>query len=146
MTNDRADPSVEDSVDIEGLRRYLAGTDVAFAVLFGSYATGTSHDSSDVDVAVQFPAAMTPKERFHRRNRIDAELQAYAEQFIDVSDIEDLPLPVVRRALRDGIRLVGDQQAIDAYCERIEAEYETSAAARKRERQEFIDRLAKGEL
>ncbi|WEL20668.1 nucleotidyltransferase domain-containing protein [Halorhabdus sp. BNX81] len=146
MTNDRADPSVEGSVDIEGIRRYLAETDVAFAVLFGSFATGSSRDSSDVDVAVQFPAAMTPKERFHRRNRIDAELQAYADRFVDVSDIENLPLPVVRRALQDGIRLVGDQEDIDAYRGRIEAEYETSAAKRKRERQEFIDRLAKGEL
>lgn len=146
MTNDREEIPVDDDVDVEGIRAYLAEADVNFAVLFGSSASDTTHESSDVDVAVRFPAEMTPKERFRRRNRIDAELQAYADRFVDVSDIEDLPLPVVRRALRDGIRLVGDQQDIDAYRERIEAEYETSAAERKRERQELIDRLANGEV
>lgn len=146
MAHDRAEVPVDDDVDVEGIRRYLADTDAIFAVLFGSYATDTTHESSDVDVAVRFPAEMTPKERFRLRNRIDAELQAYAERFVDVSDIENLPLPVARRALRDGIRLVGDQEDVDAYRTGIEAEYETSAAERKRERREFIDRLARGEL
>lgn len=146
MTNDRAETSIDTAVDVEGIRRYLMETDVHFAVLFGSLATGSTHESSDVDIAVRFPDEMTSKQRFRLRNRIDAELQAFADRFVDVSDVEDLPLSVARRALRDGFELVGDSEDIDAYHEQIESAYEMSVAERERERQEFIDRLARGEL
>ncbi|QGN07406.1 nucleotidyltransferase domain-containing protein [Halorhabdus sp. CBA1104] len=146
MTNDRVADLVDDAVDVEGIRRYLRNSDVLFAVLFGSLVSDTAHESSDVDVALQFPDEMTSKERFRHRNRLDAELQTYAERFVDVSDIEALPVPVARAALRDGIRLVGDEQEINAYRKRVESEYETSAERREQERREFIDRLAKGEL
>ena len=63
-----------------------------------------------------------------------------------MSDIEALPFSIARAALRDGIRLVGDDRDIDAYHERVEAEYEETAAEREWDRREFVDRLAKGEL
>ncbi|WP_241982752.1 hypothetical protein [Halorubrum sp. ASP121] len=63
-----------------------------------------------------------------------------------MSDIDDLPLPIARAALRDGIRLVGDDRDIDASRERVEAEYEETATERERDRREFVDRLATGEL
>jgi predicted nucleotidyltransferase len=146
MAEDSRDEPAIQSVDVDGMSRYLERCDVVFAMLFGSRARETARESSDVDVALQFPAGMTPKERFRRRNRIDAELQEYADGFVDVSDIEELPLPVARAALRDGFRLVGDGRWIDTHRERIEAEYEASASERERERREFIDRLARGEL
>ncbi|WP_231899214.1 nucleotidyltransferase domain-containing protein [Halorubrum trapanicum] len=112
------------------MRRYLAETDVRFAVLFGSRVRGDGHESSDVDVALRFPDDLSPTERFRRRNRIDADLQSHADAFVDVSDIEDLPVPIARAALRDGIRLVGDDRDVDAYRERVEAEYEETATER----------------
>ena len=135
-----------DGVDVEAIRRYLAETDVRFAILFGSRVRGETHESSDVDVAIQFPENLSPKERFRRRNRIDTDLQGYADDFVDVSDIEDLPLPIARVALREGVRLVGDERDVDAYRERIVAEYERAAADRERDRREFIDQLAKGDI
>lgn len=145
MADTRAETSIDD-IDVEGIRRYLADSEVRFAVLFGSFASETVQESSDVDVGLRFPDEMTAKERFRHRNRIDADLQTYTERFVDVSDIEALPLPVTRAALRDGIRLVGDEQEVDAYREQIDAEYESSATDREQERQEFIDRLAAGEV
>ena len=139
------EPPVE-GVDVAAMRRYLAETDVCFAVLFGSRVRGDAHESSDVDVALRFPDDLSPTERFRRRNRIDAELQSHADAFVDVSDIEALPLPIARAALRDGIRLVGDDREVDAYRDRVEAEYEETATERERDRREFVDRLAKGEL
>jgi CHAD domain-containing protein len=68
------------------------------------------------------------------------------DAFVDVSDVEALPLPIARAALRDGIRLVGDDREVDAYRERVEAEYEETATERERDRREFVDRLATGEL
>lgn len=141
---DTGEPNVE-GVDVAGMRDYLARTAVVFAVLFGSHARGEAESSSDVDVALRFAEGMDDHERFHARNRIDADLQEYAERFVDVSDIDSLPTPVARAALRDGIVLVGDEQAVKEYGEQVEREYEASADERERERREFIDRLARGE-
>ncbi|MDB2225913.1 DNA polymerase III subunit beta [Halorubrum ezzemoulense] len=146
MVESNHDGSATDGVDVAALRRYLATTDVRFAVLFGSRVRGETHDSSDVDVVLRFPEELSPKERFRRRNRIDTDLQGYADDFVDVSDIEDLPLPIARAALREGVRLVGDERELTAYREQIDAEYERTAADREWDRREFIDRLARGDI
>ena len=134
-----------ESVDLDRMRSYLAGTDVVFAIMFGSHARGTAGESSDVDIALRFPAMMSAHERFDARNRIDANLQAYADRFVDVSDVDSLPTAVAHAALRDGITLVGDKAVVEAYWEDVEATYEATADERERERQEFIDRLARGD-
>ncbi|WP_436926343.1 type VII toxin-antitoxin system MntA family adenylyltransferase antitoxin [Halosimplex amylolyticum] len=139
------EPTVE-SVDIEELREYLARTDVVFAVLFGSHARGTATKSSDVDIALRFPDDQDDHERFRRRNRIDAAVQEYATGFVDVSDIEALPTSVAYAALRDGVLLAGDPQAVESSYERVEREYEASESERERERRSFIDRLARGDV
>lgn len=139
------EPSME-GVDVDGLRKYLSGEDIVFAVLFGSHARGTADETSDVDIALRFPADMDDLERFRRRNRIDADLQEFATGFVDVSDIETLPTPVAYAALRDGILLVGDEHAAATYQEQVEAEYETTAEEREQERRAFIDRLARGDV
>ena len=134
-----------ESVDLDRMQSYLAETDVVFAILFGSHASGTARESSDVDIALRFPAPMSDHERFDARNRIDADLQAYANGFVDVSDVDSLPTAVAHAALQDGITLVGDEAVVEAYREDVEATYEATADGRERERQEFIDRLAQGD-
>lgn len=133
------------AIDLDGMRSYLEDSPVVFALLFGSHAKGTKEAGSDVDVAVRFPEGMDAHQRFRNRNRIDAYLQDYADEFVDVSDVESLPTPVARAAVRDGIVLAGDEEMIEAFAERIEREYRETKADRDRERREFIDRLARGE-
>jgi len=133
-------------VDIEGLEDYFTEADVSFAILFGSHARGTSDGSSDVDIAVRFPEHVDERDRFRLRNRIDAEVQGYAAGFVDVSDIESLPLLVARAALREGRLLAGDEKMMGAYRDSVETEYEETAGEREREREEFIDRLARGDV
>lgn len=133
-----------DGVDVEGLRSSLDGT--VFAVLFGSHMQGTVTESSDVDIAVRFPDGMDEYEQFRHRNRLDAELQAYADAPVDVSDIETLPTPVAYTALRDGWLLAGDEDAARSYYEHVTAEYESSERERTEERRRFIDRLARGDI
>jgi len=140
----QSEPAVA-GVDIESMEGYFTGTDVEFAVLFGSHARGTADDSSDVDVAVRFPEHLNERDRFHLRNRIDADLQEYAESFVDVSDIESLPTPVAYAALRDGILLVGNEGIFNTYKNSVESRYKATADERERDRQEFIDRLARGD-
>ena len=130
----------------EAIASSLAETAVEFAVLFGSYADGDPDESSDVDIALRFPETLSATERFRLRNRIDADLQEYADSFVDVSDIDTLPTPVAYRALRDGTVLVGDDQTVDAYREQITQAYNETTDARKAQRAEFIDRLARGDV
>ncbi|AUX08401.1 nucleotidyltransferase domain protein [Halalkaliarchaeum desulfuricum] len=138
-------PTLE-GVDVEGIREYLEGWELEFALLFGSRARGDSEASSDIDVALRFPKGTDEGERFRRRNRIDAALQAYADGFVDVSDIDRVPTPIAYRALQDGVVLLGDERTVEAYRKRVEAEYEATAEEREREHREFIDRLASGDV
>jgi predicted nucleotidyltransferase len=142
----KPDDSSVEPIDLEEIREYLAQTEVIFAVLFGSHARGTADKSSDVDIALRFPDELSEAERFRRRNRIDADLQAYADGFVDVSDIESLPTHVAHAVLQEGVRLVGDQKDVDTYEQDIEAEYGASASEREEERRKFIDRLARGDV
>lgn len=142
----KPDGSSVETIELEEIREYLAQTEVVFAVLFGSHASGTADESSDVDIALRFPDETSEAERFRRRNRIDADLQAYADGFVDVSDIESLPTHVAHAALRDGIRIVGDQETITTYKQHIDEEYDAGASEREQERREFIDRLARGDV
>jgi len=141
----RARDSSAGEVDIEGIRDALDSRPVEFALLFGSHARGESEASSDVDIALRFPDSVSDTERFRERNRIDAALQEHAPGFVDLSDIDTLSVPVARAAFRDGVLLVGDERAVDAYRRRIEAQYESTADERQRNREAFIDRLASGE-
>lgn len=142
MSTER-DAEVE-GVDIDGLRSALDSCPLEFALLFGSRARGESGASSDVDIAIRFPESMDDRERFRERNRIDATLQEYATGFVDVSDIDTLPIPVAYAAVRDGILLAGDARVVEEYRTHVEAEYESTADQRERQREAFIDRLARG--
>lgn len=135
-----------DGVDLDELRDYLSQTCAVYALLFGSRARGTADASSDVDIALRFPDEMDDRERFVHRNRIDAALQEYAASFVDVSDIEELPTGVAYTALRDGSVLVGESQVAASDYERVRTEYEATESERKREREAFIDRLARGDV
>lgn len=132
-------------VDLDGMTEYLEEMPVVFALLFGSHAHGTARPESDVDVALRFADDLTDRERFRLRNRIDAELQRFADGFVDVSDVEALPTEVAYGALRNGRVLVGDESVVRRYQDRVAEAYEETADERERERREFIDRLARGE-
>jgi predicted nucleotidyltransferase len=138
--------SPEDAdVDLDGMIEYLEQTPVVFALLFGSHARGTAESKSDVDVALRLSEEMDDRERFRTRNRIDAELQQFADGFVDVSDIDALPTEVAYATLQDGVALVGDESTVRTCRERVADAYERTADDRERERREFIDRLARGD-
>jgi predicted nucleotidyltransferase len=135
-----------EGVDVSSMVEYLAEVPVVFAVLFGSHARGFAEPASDVDLALRFPEEMDRIDCFRLRDRIDAELQRYADRFVDVSDVDALATPVAYNALRDGRLLVGDEETVAAYREQVEDEYETAASEREREQREFIERLARGDV
>lgn len=141
-----SDDDIDARVDLEGFRSVLADADVRYAVLFGSYATGSASPASDLDVCVRFPDEFSRRERFRRRNRIDSALQSYADRFVDVSDLESVPDTVALNALRDGRLLYGDEATKAADERRLEQRVDDSSEQRARQRREFIDRLAEGDV
>jgi predicted nucleotidyltransferase len=75
-----------------------ADPDVVFAVVFGSQLSGTATRSSDFDIAVKFTADCSERDRFKKRCVLSGELQHEEFPFIDVSDIDSLPLDVAHDA------------------------------------------------
>lgn len=143
---DRPDPDTFPDVDLRGVRSTLDDETVEFAILFGSRARGSATETSDVDIGIRFRDRVDDTTRFRNRNRLDAELQAHAESFVDVSDIDELPTELRHRILDEGLLLVGDPDDVTAYADSVTDEYTRTAADRDADRREFIDRLARGEL
>ncbi|MCC3751783.1 MAG: nucleotidyltransferase domain-containing protein [Halorhodospira halophila] len=78
---------------------------IACAYLYGSRATGQARDDSDVDLAVLFrdpqqPALVCPAARLAQR------LEQAIRRPIDLIDVEQAPVDLVHRILRDGILLL----------------------------------------
>ncbi|ERG92994.1 nucleotidyltransferase domain-containing protein [Haloquadratum walsbyi] len=86
-----------------------ADPDVVFAVVFGSQVSETVPHSSDFDIAVKFTADCSERNRFKKRCVLSGELQHEEFTFIDVSDIDSLPLDVAHDAV-NGDLLCGDER------------------------------------
>lgn len=138
-------PTLND-VDVDGMRAVLERAGVAYAVVFGSRIRGDTDPQSDVDIAIRFPDRLTAKERFDRRNRIDATLQSHASGFVDVSDVESLPPAVAVRALEEGSLVVGQHELMESDRRDIKQRYESERTRRQQADRAFIDRLADGEI
>ncbi|MDB9249164.1 nucleotidyltransferase domain-containing protein [Halorubrum ezzemoulense] len=91
-----------------------ADPDVVFAVVFGSQLSGTATHSSDFDIAVKFTADCSERDRFKKRCVLSGELQHEEFPFIDVSDIDSLPLDVAHDAV-NGDLLYGDKRAFEQF-------------------------------
>ena len=139
------DPTSADGIDLDGIRGYLRDQPLRFALLFGSRPRGSGDGSSDVDVTLAFEDSLDRKERFRRRNRIDAALQAYADVQIDVSDFESLPMSVAREAVREGVLLVGEERTLRRLEKQLEEEFESTDGERRRERRRTLDRPSSGD-
>lgn len=116
-------------------------SDIEFALVFGSQVTDTARPSSDLDIAVEFDDDLSSGERFRKRCFLAGELQQEDTPFVDVADIDELPLAVAHDAVQ-GRLLCGDEEAF----REVKAEVETAFAERGeeiRQRQRaLIDRIA----
>ncbi|MHC3437921.1 type VII toxin-antitoxin system MntA family adenylyltransferase antitoxin [Natrialbaceae archaeon A-gly3] len=135
-----------DTIDLEAIRSVLADNDVQYAVVFGSVARGEETSTSDIDLCLRFPDGLSRRERFDRRNRIDSVVQRYTTQFVDVSDLEALPDEIALNALRDGVVIYGNETTKDTDEQHLEGRVKGSKDEHTRERREFIDRLAEGNV
>jgi predicted nucleotidyltransferase len=114
---------------------------IEFAVAFGSQAAGTADRSSDLDIAIKFADQLSGDERFRKRCQLSGRLQHPDAPFIDLSDLEELPLAVAHAAV-NGELLAGDEASFRRYKRDIEREFERERDRLDRHRRDFIDRVA----
>lgn len=119
--------------------------DVEFAVVFGSQAAGTAGPASDLDLAVKFDGELSVEERFRQRCHLSGRIQRDDAPFVDVSDLEELPLEVAKAAI-DGDFLCGNENAFRAFETRIETEYEERRDDIKQSHRDTISRIARDGL
>jgi predicted nucleotidyltransferase len=84
---------------------FSSRSDVAAVYLFGSTARGTARDGSDIDVAVLFDAP-PPRTLSGPRFVIEGELEHARGKPVDLVVLNDAPVDLRTRVLRDGRLLV----------------------------------------
>ena len=141
---------MDSAVDDARLRAALAETlcsdeAVDFAVVFGSRVSDEAGPSSDLDVAVKFSESLTPHERFRRRCYFAGELQRTDGPFVDVTDLDALPLAVAHDAVT-GEFLCGDEASYHRFKADVEATYEREREELDRHRRDVINRIAEDGL
>jgi len=95
---------------------------IAYALLFGSAARGSSGPDSDVDVAVGLGEGQSLDHR--AVGRLVADLEAAAERTVDLVLLNEAPIPVAYRIFREGrILCERDHRALVARKARAILEY-----------------------
>lgn len=103
------------SADDDGIERQVAATladyPVRLGLLFGSQARGTTHEQSDIDVAVVFDGLESGDSEYNDTLLgLGADLAIeLGTNGVDVIDLRRAPSTLVRAAFNDGKILVGDE-------------------------------------
>jgi predicted nucleotidyltransferase len=125
----------------EVARRLCADQAVVFAVVFGSRQSGETTAASDLDIAVQFDDDCSSHERFRRRCRLSGELQRGDLPFVDVSDLDTLPLEVAADAV-GGQLLCGDRAAFASVRRTVATEYAQRREELQAHHRSVVDEIA----
>lgn len=140
------DPIDVDSSALSDLSEAVcADSAVEFAVVFGSRVSGTPTGSSDLDLAIKFAEGVSGSVRFEKRCFLSGDLQSEDRPFVDVADIESLPLEVARDAV-DGVFLCGDREAFERFKRATETAFDDRRETLRRRRRSVIDRIAEDGL
>jgi predicted nucleotidyltransferase len=109
---------------MQALRQVLADDPrIAYALLFGSRALATAHESSDLDVAIACREGVTMGTR-ELGDLVSALERAADGRQVDLLLIDEAPPPVAYRAFRDGVVLVeNDHRALASRKARAILEY-----------------------
>jgi predicted nucleotidyltransferase len=114
---------------------------VEFVVAFGSQVTGETTQSSDLDLAVKFVDGLSERDRFDKHCFLSADLQQEEAPFVDVSDVESLPIGVAHDAV-NGRFVCGDEDAFEQFKTEVEAEFAEQRDDLRRHQRAVIERIA----
>jgi len=121
-------------MDVESIREVLGDHPVRLAVLFGSYATGSPHEGSDIDIAVAFEG-VKPSEAGY--NDAFLGLSADLSQTLRTDDVDLVDLHTVSPSLaaaifESGVLLVGDQTDVSALRDQVTTAGQDDESPRER--------------
>ena len=94
-----------------------------------------------MDLAVKFTEELSERNRFEKRCFLSGSLQHEESPFIDVSDIESLPLDIAYDAV-NGELLCGDETAFMRFKTDVETEFDEQRETLRRQQRSVIDRIA----
>ena len=102
--------TLESHFDIETAQAVLREHPVRLAILFGSYATETAHDTSDIDIAVEFDGHESADRGY---NEVFLGLSADLSDelntdTIDLVDLHTVSQPLATAIFENGILLIGN--------------------------------------
>lgn len=120
-------------------------SDIVFVVAFGSQITGGATHASDLDLAVKFADELSESDRFETRCFLSGALQREDAPFIDVSDIESVPLDVAHDAV-NGVLVCGDDHAFEQFKTETEVTFAEQRDTLRSEQRGVIDRIAEDGL
>ncbi len=127
---------------IPGVYKTLAAAEViAFAVVFGPFVDASAATPADIDIAVKFSDELASDERFHELCWLSGHLQASNRPFVDIADIEQLPLAIAHDAVQ-GELVYGSEERFDAYRRQVEQTFAARRETIRSAQQELIDRIA----
>ena len=116
------------------LKNYFSNrTDVAFSFLYGSYARGTAHSESDIDIAVYFyPAERYPVEYeedvyYDGENEIWADLEELLGKEVELLVLNRVSASVSASAIRGTPLVINDWKLYLDYMEIVTREAEDYA-------------------
>ncbi|AFK20766.1 nucleotidyltransferase family protein [Haloferax mediterranei] len=114
-------------------------------VVFGSQITGEATTASDLDIAVKFADSLSARDRFEKQCFLSGDLQWEDSPFVDLSDIETLPLDVAHDAVT-GSFVCGDEQAFEQFKAEIEARFVEQRDNLRRQQRAVLNRIAEAGL
>lgn len=103
------------SLDVDALIDALTSYPIELGILFGSFATGTDHPLSDLDVAVAFESNVPTSRRRAMLDELTADvIRATGFEAIDLIDLDSAPPELGYAILSDGRLLIGDEDTAAA--------------------------------
>ncbi|ELK44629.1 nucleotidyltransferase protein [Haloferax sp. BAB-2207] len=132
---------IDDSLPLETLRAILQEHSVQCALLFGSYATETTHPTSDIDIAVELETTDREDPAYNDAFfGLSADLSdALGTDDVDLVDIHTLSPHVATSVFEEGVLLVGDV----AHAEDLQRRVTDTSSTDKSPRERFDSALAK---
>lgn len=131
------------------LKKYFAELkDVTAVYLFGSYARGQAGPLSDIDFALLLDPRLGEESYFETRLKIGSNLQRIMEQqAIDVAILNQAPLALAYRVLRDGVLVYcRDNPTRIAFTARTINAYLDFKPILQRHARAILERARQGEL
>ena len=127
---------------VSDLRGAFTDSDpVEFAVLFGSFAEDDETPPSDIDLAIKFSNTLAPDQRFRQLCMFSGNLQSSDRPFVDVSDIERLPLDIAHDAVH-GKLVYGNERQFEAFRKEIQDTFAAQRDAIRSRQRDVIERIA----